>query len=187
MLARKRHPFTVQDYHRMAEVGILHEDDRVELLDGEILEMSPIGSRHAAAVDYLTAWLSREVGERAIVRVQSPIRLSLYSEPQPDLTLLKPRSDFYASAHPGPEDVLLLIEMAESSLDDDRDLKLPRYAEAGILESWIIDLPGQRLLVYREPVGRKYQSIQEYHCSGNIALRAFPWISLDLKTILELD
>lgn len=146
-----------------------------------------MGSRHAAVVDYLNAWLSPEVGERAIVRVRGPIRLSLYSEPQPDLTLLKPRSDFYASAHPGPEDVLLLIEVAESSLDDDRDLKLIRYAEAGILENWIMDLPGRRLLVYREPLGRNYQSIQEHHRSGNIALRAFPWICLDLKTILKFD
>lgn len=185
MLARRLHPFTVQDYQRMAETGILQEDDRVELLDGEILEMSPIGSRHAAIVDYLNAWFSREMGAEAIVRVQSPVRLSLYSEPQPDLTLLKPRPDFYENAHPGPEDVLLLIEVAESSLDYDRDFKLPRYGEASILESWLIDLAGQRLLAYKEPLGRCYRTIQEYHSGDSVPVRAFPSVSLSLESVLK--
>lgn len=185
MLARRLHPFTVHDYQRMVEAGVLQEDDPVELLDGEILEMSPVGSRHAAVVDYLTAWFSREVGTEAIVRVQSPVRLSLYSEPQPDLTLLKPRSDFYGGDHPGPEDVLLLIEVAESSLDYDRDFKLPRYAEADILESWLIDLAGQRLLAYKEPLGRRYRTIREYHSGDSVPVQAFSSISLSLESVLK--
>ncbi len=185
MRVHKAHSFTIQDYHRMSEVGILHEDDRVELVDGEILEMSPIGSRHAAVADYLTAWFSRTVSAEAIVRVQNPIRLSLYSEPQPDLTLLKPRLDFYRETHPGPEDVLLLIEVAESSLDYDRDFKLPRYAEANILESWLIDLAGPRLLAYKEPLRRRYRTIQEYTPDDSIAAQAFPSIFLSLKPILK--
>ncbi|ABA57275.1 Protein of unknown function DUF820 [Nitrosococcus oceani ATCC 19707] len=185
MQVHKRHAFTAWEYHQMAAVGILREDDRVELWDGEILEMSPIGSRHAATVDRLTAWLSRELGGRAIVRVQSPIGLSRYSEPQPDLVLLKPRPDFYASAHPGPGDVWLLLEVAESSLEYDRDFKLPRYAEAGIVESWIVDLPGQRLWVYQQPVGRNYQSMREYEPSDSLSPQAFPSASLALREILE--
>ena len=114
----------------MARAGILREDDRVELLDGEILEMTPIGSRHAACVDRLNQLFSDQVRRRAIVRIQNPIRLSERSEPQPDLTLLRPRPDFYAQAHPGPGDVLLVVEVAETSADVDRDVKVPLYSAA---------------------------------------------------------
>jgi len=120
-----RHRFTVEEYHRMGQAGILSEDDRVELIEGEIVEMAPVGSRHAACVKRLNALLSRRAGGRALVSVQDPIRLGEHSEPQPDLALLKPREDFYAAAHPGPEDVLLVIEVAETSLEYDREVKLP--------------------------------------------------------------
>lgn len=129
-----RRSFTVEEYHRMAEAGILREDDRVELLEGEIVEMTPIGSRHAACVDRLNQLGVRGVGPRAIVRVQSPVRLGERSEPQPDLTLLRARPDFYAHAHPGPADVLLIIEVAEASADADRTVKMPLYARAAIPE-----------------------------------------------------
>ena len=118
----------------MAEAGILTADDRVELLDGEIVEKTPIGSRHAAAVDRLTNALTRTLADRAIVRVQNPIRLSERSELQPDLALLRPRPDFYEHAHPGPADVVLVIEVAETSGDVDRLVKVPLYARAGIPE-----------------------------------------------------
>src|SRR5689334_7852246 len=119
-----QHRFTVDDYTRMADAGILSEDDRVELIEGAVVEMSPFRRLHAACVDRLNAWLNRLLGASAIVRVQSPIRLSDYSEPQPDIALLRPRADFYASGHPGPRDVLLVIEVADTSLDYDRGVKL---------------------------------------------------------------
>ncbi len=152
--------FTVGEYHRLAEAGILSEDDRVELLEGEIFEMSPISSRHASCVDRLVQLFSERLGRRAIVRVQNPVRLSEYSEPQPDLTLLKPRADFYRAAHPQPDDVLLLVEVSETSGEFDRRVKLPLYATAGIPEVWIVDLSCEQIEVYRDPKPEGYQQSQ---------------------------
>ncbi len=111
-----RHRFTWDDYHAMVAAGVLREDDRVELIEGEIVDMTPIGSRHAAVVDMLTRWLVMGCGTRAIVRVQGPVRVGAHSEPQPDLLALVPRDDFYRDEPPTAEDVLLLIEVADSSL-----------------------------------------------------------------------
>lgn len=148
--------FSVDDYYRLAEVGILQPDDRVELLDGEVIRMSPVGSRHAACVDRLVAVLhaalsSLRPGDRPIVRCQSPIRLDERSEPEPDVTLLRARDDFYAASHPGPADVLLVVEVADSSLGFDRDVKLPRYAAAKIPEVWIVDLAESTIDIHRCP------------------------------------
>ena len=147
-VAVSRRLFTVDQYHEMARSGILSEDDRVELFAGEIVEMSPIGSRHASCVDRLTKTITMQIENSAIVRVQSPIRLGPRSEPQPDLALLKPRADFYAQAHPGPQDVLLIIEVAETSTDTDRKLKLPLYAKTGIPEVWIFELFTKQVDLY---------------------------------------
>lgn len=154
--APKHRAFTVEQYHRMAEAGILGEDDRVELIDGEIVEMTPIDSRHAACVNKLNELFSQRVRNSAIVSVQNPVRLSTDSEPQPDLALLRPRADFYASRAPGPRDVLLLVEVADASLAYDRDFKLARYARRDIPEVWIVDLEGERVLVFRDPAGAVY-------------------------------
>src|SRR5690348_15213152 len=124
-------PFTVETYHRLAELGVLREDARVELLDGQIVAMTPIGSRHAAAVGRLTRVFGERAGKRSIVWVQNPIVVSQTWEPQPDVCLLRPRDDFYAAAHPRADDVLLVIEVADRSLERDRDVKIPRYAAAG--------------------------------------------------------
>ncbi len=132
-LLRRR--FTVHEYHQMGQAGILGEDDRLELLEGEIVEMAPIGSRHQAVVDRLTRLFSNRLGDAAVVRVQGPVRLGEETEPQPDLLLLAPRADFYASAHPGPDDVLLLVEVSDSSTEYDREMKLPLYARYGITGS----------------------------------------------------
>src|SRR2546426_2118990 len=132
--------FTVDEYHRMAEAGIFSEDESVELLEGEIVEMTPISSRHAACVNKLTRLFTRELGERVVVSVQNPVALTETSEPQPDLALLRPRADFYAAGHPGPEDVLLMVEVADTSATSDRAVKVPLYARAGIEEVWLIDL-----------------------------------------------
>ncbi len=136
--------FTIEEYHKMAQAGILTEDDRAELIEGEIVEMAPIGSRHAACVARLTALLSR-VQDRAILWVQNPIRLGEHSEPQPDVALLSLRPDFYAQAHPGPQDVLLLVEVAETSPGDDREVKLFLYARAAISEVQPLSYTGNAL------------------------------------------
>jgi len=146
-VARRR--FTVDEYHQMARAGILSEDDRVELLDGEIVTMSPIGSLHQAYVDRLNRLFSMLVGTSAIVCVQGPVQLDGYSEPQPDILLLRPRDDFYAHAHPGPEDVLLVVEVADTAVEYDRRIKFSYYARAGISEAWLVDLSGGAVEVYR--------------------------------------
>jgi Uma2 family endonuclease len=131
-----RRLFTVHEYDQMVQAGILHEDDRVELIEGEIIEMAAIGSRHAACVNRLVQLFVMHVAGQAIVHAQNPIRLSERTEPEPDLSLLKPRPDFYAAGHPGPQDVLLVIEVADSSIGFDREIKIPLYARAGIPEVW---------------------------------------------------
>lgn len=173
-----RRLFTVDEYYQMARAGILTEDDRVELLEGEIVQMTPIGSRHAACVDRLTELFSRHIAERAIVRVQSPVRLSERSEPQPDLTLLRRRSDFYAGHHPGPEDVLLLVEVAETSAEPDRGIKLPLYARAGISEVWLVDLGAGAIEVYRRPSREGYQETFTVRRGDPVSPATFPDVRL---------
>lgn len=178
----KRH-FTVEEYHRMAQAGILSEDDRVELVEGEIVEMVPIGSRHAACVGRLTALFSA-VQTGGIVWVQNPIRLGEHSEPQPDLTLLRPRGDFYASGHPGPQDVLLVVEVAETSADADREVKVPLYARAGIAEVWLVDLEQDVVDVFRDPSQEGYRTISQHRRGDSLAPAALPGIRLDVREIL---
>jgi Uma2 family endonuclease len=180
----KRRLFTVEEYYQMARSGILSEDDRVELLAGEIVQMSPIGSRHAACVDRLTKSIDQQIGDAAILRVQSPIRLNHYSEPQPDLALLKPRGDFYVHAHPGPGDILLVIEVAETSVELDRRVKIPLYAQAGIPEVWIVDLEAGCVEVYENPSHGSYQAVKRYTPKQQLSPRAFPNLKVDLKDIL---
>jgi len=151
-----RHKLTVADYRRMGETGILGPDDRVELIAGEIIDMSPIGSLHAAVVDLLASLFHRHCGPRAIVRVQSPILLDEASQPQPDLAILRPRADFYRDALPGPADVLLLVEVADSSLPFDLGVKVPLYAAATIPETWVIDAATLTSHCFRRPGGDRY-------------------------------
>ncbi len=155
-----RWQFTVTDYARMREAGILSEDDRVELLDGEVRPMSPIGPFHAAVVNILVVLLTHQLGDRAIVSVQNPIQLNDYSEPQPDIAILQPREDFYAAAHPRPDDVLIAIEIADKSLEYDRNEKLPRYAQAGITEVWIVDIGKQIVEQYTQPRTTRYHQLR---------------------------
>jgi len=153
-------PFTVDDYHRLALLGILAEGDRVELLDGQIVEMTPIGPEHAGCVDTLTRLLSRRVGDAAVVRVQNPMVLGTQWEPQPDVALLKPRADGYRTAHPGPGDTLLVIEVADTSGGSDRDVKIPLYARAGIPEAWLVDLANDLIEVHRQPGLEGYREVR---------------------------
>lgn len=183
-LEMTRRRFTVDEYERMGEAGILGEDDRVELLDGEIVEMTPIGSRHAATVNRLNALFARRLGSVAQVGIQNPIWLGDNSEPQSDLVLLRPRSDFYAAGHPTPADILLLVEVADSSLRVDRLVKIPLYAEAGVSEVWLIDLEQSRILVHRDPSERSYLTVTETHSDESLTPLAFPEQSFALKDIL---
>ncbi|MBI2761711.1 MAG: Uma2 family endonuclease [Chloroflexi bacterium] len=168
-----RRPFTIEEYTRMSEAGILHPDERTELINGEIYSMAPIGSWHAATVHLFNRWFSVRVGERATISIQSPIRLPPRSEPEPDVALLRFRADFYRTQLPGPEDVLLIIEVADSSLGYDQHLKLPRYAAAGIPEVWIADVQTKRLLVHRGPDGDHYLNVLVIEPGGAIAPLAF--------------
>ncbi len=181
----RRRLFTVAEYHRMGEAGILSEDDRVELLEGEIVAMSPVGSRHAACVKRLVRWFSREGGDRVIVGVQDPVQLGEHSEPQPDLTLLKPRADFYADSHPGPEDILLLVEVAETSAAVDRELKVPLYARWGIPEVWVVDLTRHHVEVYRQPSHQGYEDVRVLRRGEAVAPALLPDLVIPVDTFLE--
>jgi Uma2 family endonuclease len=176
--------FTADDYQRMGQVGILSEDDRVELIDGEVVAMTPIGPRHWACVDIFTLALVRGVGDKAIVRVQGSIRLDLYHEPQPDVVLLRPRADFYAAQLPGPGDILLIIEIAESSIDYDRDLKSRLYAAAGVPEYWLADLTDHSLTRYSAPVDGTYQSIQRYRSGDTLSPALLPDCRIAVAVLL---
>lgn len=179
-----RYRFSVDEYHRMGAVGIFKEDDRVELIDGEILTMSPIGRRHVVCVDRLNAFLSQGLGRRAIVRVQSSVILSDRSEPEPDVALIRPRADFYANSDPTAEDIFTLIEVKDSSASYDRGPKLAFYAREGIAEVWLVDLNVERIEVYRRP-------LMGVHTDNLVCLRgqtvspeAFPDLVLAVDDIL---
>lgn len=179
-----RRTFTVEEYHQMAQTGILCEDDWVELLEGEIVEMTPIGPRHAARVNRLSQLFFGQVEGRAIVSVQNPIRLSEYSEPQPDLALLRPHPDFYAQAHPAPEDVLLVVEVAETSADVDREKKVPLYGQAGIGEAWLVDLAGECVEVYLKSSPYGYREVRRFWRGDHFSPQAFPHLDLAVDDVL---
>ena len=179
----RRHRITVDEYHRMAEVGLLAPDARVELIEGEIIDMPPIGHRHAAAVDRLNRLLNLAVGDRAIVRCQGPIRLGDLSEPQPDFALLAPRADFYAERHPVAADTLLVIEVSETTLRYDRQTKLPLYARHGIPEMWIVDAAGKQLHIFRRPSGVAYDEIVSPPTPGITPIGSLPNVAIDLSSL----
>lgn len=180
----QRRLFTADEYHRMAEAGVLRDDDRVELLDGEIVEMTPIGSHHAACVDRLNLLLHRSVGVGGIVRVQGPLGLDARSEPQPDLSVLKPRADFYAPVHPAPGDVLLVVEVADSSLRFDRYIKVPLYARAGIRETWLVDLVNAAIKISTQPTPHGYQQSRRAGRGDRLAPLDLPEVSLLVDDIV---
>ena len=180
----RRHRLTVEDFHRMGEAGILRGDARVELIEGELVDMPPIGSEHAGAVRILIHLLTRAVGELAIVDAQNPVVLSENSEPQPDIMVLKPRRDFYTRSHPRPDDVLLLIEVADTSASYDRTVKIPLYAHYGIPEVWLLDLPQKRLEVYRTPHAEHttYQHAEQ-HLDGTVSPALLPSVVIDVANL----
>jgi Uma2 family endonuclease len=181
-LVRRR--FTVAEYYQMAAAGILHEEDRVELIEGEIVEMPPIGPGHAASVDDLTELFVQGLGKAARVRVQNPVHLDEYNEPQPDLMLLRRRPDSYRRGHPRPADVLLIVEVGATSAGLDRRVKLPLYARFGILEVWLVDVGRGTIRVYREPSPTGYRTARTFRRGERLAPLAFPDLALAVADIL---
>jgi len=180
----QRRWFNVDEYYRMTDAGILSPDDRVELIEGEVIRMSPIGTHHAACVRRINAYVSQTAGRLTIVSVQNPVHLNDFSEPQPDIALLKPRDDFYASRHPGPEDVLLIVEVADTSASYDRAVKIPLYAQAGIPEAWLADLPADFVGVFANPVNGRYQDVREARRGETLTLNSLPEIKVRIDDLL---
>jgi Uma2 family endonuclease len=182
----RHHRFGLEAYDEMIARGILTSDDRVELLAGEIVEMSPIGSPHAACVKRLNRLFSLTLGERAIIGVQDPIALPPDSEPEPDITVLRAREDFYAQAHPRASDVLLLIEVADSSIRLDQLVKLPIYAAAGIVEVWIVDLVSNQIEAYTRPEQGTYREKRIVRDEAMLTPVAVPELSVRVSDVLPL-
>jgi Uma2 family endonuclease len=181
-LDRKR--FTVNDFQTMIETGILAEGAPYELLNGEIFHMAAIGRKHAAKVNRINSRLHDMLGEVHVIAVQNPIELGTVSQPQPDIAVLRWQNDFYESGHPEPQDIYLLIEVADTTLESDRTFKLPVYAEAGIAEVWIVNLQDNCIEVYRNPSGTVYQSIQTFIKGQTLTIELLPGVSIEVDEIL---
>ena len=184
LTAVRRKLFTVENFHAMDRAGIFGEDDRVKLIEGEIVHMAAIGSCHQAIVDRFTRLLVPPLGERAIVRVQGPVRLARITEPQPDLQLLAPRDDFYAAAHPSQADALLVVEVADTTLRFDRDEKSVIYARRGVRELWIVDVTGDCILVMRDPAIQGYRAVTTVSRGESLAPQAFPDLTVSVEELL---
>ncbi len=181
----RRHRITVDEYYRMAEVGLLAPDARVELIDGEIIDMPPIGSPHAAMDSMINSVLTHAVGQRAIVRGGLPIRLGDMSEPQPDFALVSPRKDFYAERHPTAADTFLAIEVSDTTLSFDLGRKMALYARHGVPELWVIDLKRARLHVFRRPSGNEYLEVLALDAPSSMVIEKLPGVSLDLSSVFR--
>ena len=185
MFVQTKHRFSVKEYYRMAETGVLRPDARVELLNGEIIDMSPIGPFHGGVVSRLTRLFNKLSKNRWLVWPQNPLRLDDHSEPEPDVMLLKPAADDYVSQHPQPDDVFLLIEVADSTLDYDQTEKLPAYGRAGIAEVWIVNLNDLTVEVYREPHFTGYGRKTVARAGDILAPLAFPDAAVDVAELLK--
>ena len=180
-----RWQFTIDDYKRMRQVGILDEDDRVELLDGEVRSTNPIGPFHASIVNLLVMFLTRQLGDQVIVSSQNPIQLNDYSEPQPDIAVLQPRADYYAAAHLRPDDVPIVIEVSDSSLEYDRTEKLSRYAIAGIPEAWIIDVGKKTIEQHTQPRTNRYHEVRLFEQGEQITSLCIAQLVLPVNAIFR--
>jgi Uma2 family endonuclease len=185
MITRTAHRFTVDEYYKMAETGVIKPDARVELLDGQIIDMAPIGPFHGGTVKTLNQLFARAAKGRFLISIQDPVRLSEHSEPQPDLMLLKPSIDNYTTRHPGPEDVFLLIEVADTTLQFDRGEKIPAYGAAGISEVWLVNLPEQKIEVYGEAHFTGYSSKTILQPGETTSPQAFPDVAVDVTVLLR--
>jgi Uma2 family endonuclease len=183
-LPLRKRIFTVEEYHRMGAAGVIAPDERVELLEGEIYPMPPIGPPHSSRVTRLDRLFYQRLGfERFTIITQNPIHLGEYSEPQPDLTVAVWREDDYALAHPTPPDVLLVVEVADTTLKTDRQYKLPLYARAGVPEAWLINISGRRVELHAEPVNGAYQIVRVFQPDETIQSHAIPELQLAVSDI----
>ncbi len=185
MLPQKQHRFSVTDYYRMAESGVLSPDARVELLHGQIIDMSPIGPFHGSVTKQLNQLFAAAARGRWLLAVQDPLRLDDHSEPEPDLMLLQPVPDFYRQHHPRPEDVFLLIEISDTTLAADQEVKLPAYGQAGVVEVWIVNLIEERLEVYREPHFTGYGSKRVLGVGDQASPLAFPDVLVNVAELFH--
>ena len=176
---------TVEEYYRMAEIGLLKPDSRVELIEGAIVDMAPIGMRHNSALNKLNRWLNLAAGERAIVGAGNSFRLSNITEPQPDLLLLKPRADFYSSRIATAEDTLLVVEVSDTTLRYDRNVKVPLYARYGVPEVWIVDVEGSCLHCFHALANATYTETETTASPGAIAVRGLDGVTVDLSHLLQ--
>ncbi len=174
---------STEDYHRLAEAGILGEDDRVELIEGEVIEMSPIGSRHSGTLKRLVALFSQQLGSAVVLSVQDPLEMCDGTQPQPDLMLLRPRPDFYSESHPTPTDVLLLIEVADTSLAVDRTQKADLYAAAGIPEYWVVDVDRRRVFVHTGAMPTGYAKAETRDADDSWSMQQLDGLSVSGKDI----
>jgi Uma2 family endonuclease len=181
---RVLHRFRAADYYRMLEAGILHEDDRVELLGGQVVEMSPSGPLHAATTDRTGDVLAAATAGRALVRRQNPLDLGEWDAPEPDLAVVRPRADYYAEGHPTAADVFWLVEVADSSVVHDQRTKAALYAAAGIREVWVVNVPERVLEIYRAPGPPGYEDRQTHHQGERVAPLAFPELQLAVADLL---
>jgi Uma2 family endonuclease len=179
----QRRKLSVSDFHRMGEAGILGENDRIELIEGEMIEMAPIGARHLSKVNRITRMLIAAVGDAGIVSIQNPIVLLPRSEPQPDITVLKPRADDYEHSVPAAADVLLVVEVADTTLRYDREIKLPLYARHDIPEVWLVDLHNDCVIVHRGPSAESYRDVSTVGRNAMISPLSLPNVRLDLAEL----
>lgn len=183
-LHQARRLFSVIEYDRMISAGVFSADDRLELIDGEIVEMSPIGTRHAACVCKLTQCFSSRLGDRALLSVQNPVEIGGWSKPQPDIVLLAPKTDYYVSESPTPKDLLLLVEVADTSRDFDTRVKLPLYANGDVTEVWLIDLTAEEIAVCTQPIEGSYHSRRSFRRGDAITPTRFPDVSFPVDDLL---
>jgi len=176
--------FDVQAYRQLAEVGAIAPEKRLELIDGTILEMSPIGTKHQACVARLNQYFITALADRAVIWPQNSIELNQRSQPQPDLALLQPRSDFYGDRYPDPEDVLLVVEVADTTIQFDREVKVPLYGTAGIVEIWLVDLTRGWVEVYRDPSSQGYRTKRTFQTEEEVTPLAFPDCQLAVAEVI---
>lgn len=186
---RPRHRFTVEDYHCMIEAGILDEDDRAELLGGEVFEKMPMGSKHAGCITRLTQFLPAHLAGQALLRVQLPVTIPDFDEPEPDVLLARPRQDAYSESHPVPTDVLMIIEISDTSLAFDRTVKLAIYAQAGIPEYWVFDITGVGIERYTDPdpVAGIYRRATRVGRGESLASEVMPDLVFSVDVVLGLQ
>ena len=181
----QRRRFTLEEYHRLGEVGVFREKERLELIEGEIVEMTPIGRVHAGTVDRIASVFFGRLGDRAGVRIQGPVVFAdLVSELQPDVTLLVPRGDFYAGGHPGAGDILLAVEVMDSTAAYDRGVKLPLYARAGVPEVWLVNVGARRIEGHRRPGPDGYGESRIFQRDESIAVQALPDVTFSARDLL---